>query len=91
MLELFKDWAGELDINGVHYTSINDVTSDLEQSFQQIHIVLYPKQKTSLKAAVNAVNGVSDARRVRITVKQYMTKKASPEFDFMEKWNHNNF
>lgn len=25
-----------------------------------------------------------------ITVKQYMTKKATPEFDFMEKWNHNN-
>ena len=26
----------------------------------------------------------------RITVRQYMTKPATPEFDFMERWNHNN-
>lgn len=25
----------------------------------------------------------------KITVKKYMTKKATPEFDFMANWNHN--
>lgn len=41
------------------------------------------------RIASNSVDDVKGETIHMITVKQYMTKPASPEFDFMSKWNNN--
>lgn len=83
MLEMLKNWEGAVTVNGIDYTSINAVDLTNFSGSNDIHIVLHPRRK-------NAVQSVSDAKTgaVRISVKKYMTQKASPEFDFMAKWNH---
>ena len=91
MLTMLKNWEGTVEVGGQEYSSINDVTSVVFNGAQTVHIILHPKQSTTNLNVVNRENSVSevaDAQQFRITVKQYMTKKASPEFDFMQKWNH---
>ena len=83
MIELLKDWKGELDINDKHYTSVQDATSDFKSVSDTIHIKLYTASK-------KATQSVSDSKEYRITVKRYMIEKATPGFDFMAKWNNNN-
>jgi len=84
MFTQLQNWTGSIDINGVHYDSVDALNSFKFDALTPIHIKLYPKQNVVVNEAVDAV------QEYRITVKQYMTKKASPEFDFMDKWNNNN-
>ena len=92
MLNQIKSvWAGELDINNTHFSSF---PSDLSDFKGQVHIKLYPKGKKSLespdmKSKVD-INEVESTGELKIRVKAYMTRKASPEFDFMAKWNNDN-
>lgn len=81
MINQLQNWTGSVDINGVHYDTIDAVKEIDFNGLDTIHIKLYPKQKMVVKEDCET--------KYRITVKQYMTKKATPEFDFMEKWNNN--
>lgn len=88
MLEkLLNDWKGEIEINDKYYTSVQDATSVFKTLSNDTHIFLHTANKNANKSAINTLN---DALQYRITVKKYMTEKAVPGFDFMQKWNHDN-
>lgn len=82
MIRQLADWKGRVSVNGVEYDSIREVpTLSLDNTTV---ITLFP-----VKTAKTPVKAVSDKVEHIITVKQYMTRPASPEFDFMTKWNNN--
>lgn len=87
MLTMLKEWKGDIEIDG---NKVSDILS-FKPSNSQIHIKLYPngyKANTSELDSKKAINQVECKTEYKITVKQYMTRKASPEFDFMAKWNN---
>lgn len=85
--ELLKDWKGELDINDKHYTSVEHVQIDFKTLSDDTHIFL---RSTNKNVNISAIDTLNDETQYKITVKAYMTRKASPEFDFMARWNHDN-
>lgn len=86
MLTLLKNWTGEIDIDDKHYTSIQDATSDFKRVSDTVHIKLHSRTQKLSKTTIDALENESD--EYKITVKRYMTEKASPSFDFMAKWNN---
>ncbi len=86
MLSLMKNWKGEVEVNGVHYNNISEVKISDLCNLDSVTIHLSSAVKKSLKSS-NSVLVSDDKKHYRITVKQYMTKPASPEFDFMTRWN----
>ena len=96
MLSQLLNWKGSVEINGVQYPNIQDATSHFKDITGVVNIKLYPASYKPEKVVGNASQGdnkqvASDnAGLYKIQVKQYMTKKGSPEFDFMTKWNNDN-
>lgn len=86
MYELLKDWKGEIQINDKHYTTVEVCVNEFKQLSPDTHILLHSVNKSKTQSVVT----VADAKiQYRVTVKKYMTEPASPEFDFMAKWNKN--
>lgn len=85
MITMLKDWKGQVEVNGQLYNSIQDVVN--KPSVGEIHIVLHTNAQKLVKNGDRAVQE-PDKKEYMIKVKQYMTRKASPEFDFMAKWNN---
>ena len=86
MLEkLLKDWKGELQIDDKHYTSVQDAVSVFKTLSDDSHIFLRTNVKNSTQTVTECDSATAE---YRITVKKYMTEKASPSFDFMAKWNN---
>ena len=89
MLSMLKNWKGSVVINGVEYENASQaILSTKLSDLADISIVLNSAQKHAQKRSETHVSDVSDVQQYRITVKQYMTKKASEDFDFMKKWNN---
>lgn len=88
---MLENWKGKVNINGVEYNTMREATDALDTPLNgNIHIVLKPNVVKAENKAENVAENVADApKEYRITVKQYMTKEATPEFDFMAKWNNN--
>ena len=84
VLSWLKDWNGVIEINGTTYENYSAIPSDLVLT-DNVVIVLHGKQNVSER---QRMNDSDDNIQYVLTVKQYMTKKATPEFDFMAKWNH---
>lgn len=84
VLSWLKDWNGVIEINGTTYENYSAIPSDLVLTDNMV-IVLHGKQNVSER---QRMNDSDDNIQYVLTVKQYMTKKATPEFDFMAKWNH---
>ena len=87
MISMLQEWQGQVEVNGQLYNSIRDVVN--KPSVGEIHIVLHTNSQKLVKNGDRAVQE-PDKKEYTIKVKQYMTKKASPEFDFMAKWNNDN-
>lgn len=96
-LEFLKGWQGAIIINGTEYPSYEAVPSDLAVQ-GSLNIQLRPVHKVAQKATVGLVEEpkkttetavFDENKQYRVRVKQYMTKPATPSFDFMAKWNHN--
>ena len=89
MLTLLKNWEGPLTINDTSYDSVADAPTALNG---QVRILLHPKTQTRQGErsgeSKQAIVTSDDVQQYRITVKAYMTKPATPEFDFMLKWNN---
>ena len=83
MISMLRNWPGSVEINGQKFESISKVPESVLTASSSLNIKLYPRMVQSVTEAV-------DKTEYKITVRRYMTKKATPEFDFMEKWNHNN-
>lgn len=87
MLTMLKEWKGDIEING---EKVDDL-SRFKPVSGQIHIKLLPKVKNENLTRNSALQThFKESTEYKITVKQYMTRKASPEFDFMAKWNNDN-
>lgn len=88
MLTMLKNWKGTVEINGTEYPNIEKAitTANLKDN-TQVCIKLLPKQKKqNLRTGSEKLD---DNKQVyRITVKKYMTQKATLQFDFMKKWNN---
>ena len=88
MLTLLKNWKGPVEINGTVYDSINAVNLANIKTLGEINIKLLHTEKIENKGNTSE-NRAVDVTEYQITVKRYMTQKASATFDFMEKWNNN--
>lgn len=70
----------EIDLSNFDFSKITTTTT----------IRLVPAQRTTSPVQTdNHVKAVNTTGEIKITVKPYMTKESTPEFDFMEKWNNN--
>lgn len=80
---MFENWKGKIEVNGVLYDNVSLV--DLTKFTGSLNIVLFPAETEREKISLD----VKPSENIRVTVKSYMTKKATPDFQFMEKWNNN--
>lgn len=87
--EVIKDWPGEVEIDGEKMTA-EEASSKIDfKTLQTIKsISLLTNTSKAIKTRSDAIQTCSD-NEVTITVKAYMTKCATPDFDFMAKWNNN--
>lgn len=85
MLSLLKDYKGKVEINGKIYDSISDAQKRFVTSSNTITIKLL---SNSRKEHTEQIRAELEHTIKKITVKQYMTRKATPEFDFMKVWNN---
>ena len=88
MLKMLQAWKGAVEVNGHRFDNISLITSDMLSS-GDVHIKLYPvdaKQQITTGKDVSEV--AVQSGELKITVKPYMTRKGSPDFDFMTKWNN---
>ncbi len=89
MLSMLSRWKGSVEINGVTYDSIDDAVKQANLSANDsVSIILHAQRKRAVNALRNASESESK-QQYRITVRPYMTKKGSPNFDFMIKMNNN--
>lgn len=84
--ELLKDWNGTIEIDGnscdVQNVSISRFNADT-------CMILRSANKKACKASQSVTDTLENVTQYKITVKAYMTRPATPEFDFMSKWNNN--
>ena len=85
MLSMLKDYKGNVEINGKKYDSISDALKRFKNTSDVITIKL-----SSNRSERHTEQTRADTTRVvkKITVKQYMTRQATPEFEFMKVWNN---
>ena len=85
--KLLKDWKGEIQIDDKHYTSVECCNFNFNTLSDDTHIILRSVDETANESAT--VSLTASEQQYRITVKKYMTLTATPDFDFMAKWNDN--
>ncbi len=90
MLTLLKNWSGAVEANGSTYENIEAFISSFKTDSNEIHIKLCPKNFKAEKQLGKALQTKEKPGETeyKIFVKQYMTKKSEPSFDFMAKWNN---
>lgn len=92
MITMLKKWQGNVVVNGQSYDTIASAISNFKPGSGPIRINLYPKRETAVKKQSDKPGDVIQTKEktdeVRITVKKYMTEKATQLFDFMAKWNN---
>lgn len=91
ILDQLRSWQGAVEINGTHYSSISEAEAVDLRTVSIVNIKLLSKRETRLESGGEAQTSVQSVHsaQYKITVKQYMTKQATPSFDFMKKWNNN--
>ena len=87
MLTMLKDYKGTIEINGEKYDSVKDAIKRFKSDCDTITIKLSSNNSESVKSSVRALKEHTEKK---ITVKQYMTRKATDEFNFMKQWNNDN-
>ena len=88
MLTALKDYKGKLEVNGKQFDTIQQARNAFKTFEGRMCIKLYANAKNVNKSELASKN--TDDTQYKITVRPYMTKKASPEFDFMAKFNNDN-
>lgn len=84
MVDFVKNWAGKVSINDTEYNNGTEIDGALD--FDTSTVIILNKQFESHSPQEN----IEDHEEYVVTVKQYMTKQATPDFDFMQRWNNNN-
>lgn len=90
MITMLKNWKGAVEVNGSTYNNVEELYRANLDLNGVISIKLYPPVQKAVNEAGNAnkVQNTEGKQEYRITVKKYMTEKATPQFDFMAKWNN---
>ena len=86
MLTMLKDVKGAVEINGTSYKNMADAIKRFKAQDDEIRIRLHATHADAVKTQSDALQSTVK----KITVKQYMTKKSTPDFDFMSKFNNDN-
>ena len=81
MIKQLMGWSGKVVVNGTEYENIGSVPNDIVATT----ITLLPK----VEYRRVKVEEVSDSTEHLITVKQWLTQPATPDFDYMERMNKN--
>ena len=81
MLTMLKDVKGEVIINGKKYDSVKTALKTFKSDSDTITI------KLSSNRAGHSITQNNAHKLKKITVKQYMTRRATPGFDFMKSMN----
>ena len=84
MLSMLKDYKGKVVINDTEYRNINDAIKRFKSDCDTITIKLSSNRTERNTEQMRALQSVSK----KITVKAYMTRKATDEFTFMREWNN---
>lgn len=94
MINQLKNWTGEIEINGNKFTSFTEALNfDFKTLSDDMTIKLLSQSNKTLNESNTSENHIvqnESETEYRIIVKPYMTKPATPEFDFMAQWNNNN-
>ena len=89
ILHELASWSGAVEINGVKFDNVSEAIHSTLDSVKDIHSIrLYSNKESVVQRTESVRNSISDVCEYVITVKQYMTKKSTPDFDFMAKWNN---
>ena len=89
ILHELTSWSGAVEINGVKFDNVSEAIHSALDSVKDIHSIrLYSNKENAVQRTESVRNSISDVCEYVITVKQYMTKKSTPDFDFMAKWNN---
>lgn len=86
MLTLLKDYKGKVIINGTEYSDIHEALKRFKAFNSNVHIQLLNNNTRVITTHSDAIQTMPKLKK--ITVKQYMTKKSSPGFDFMARMNN---
>lgn len=87
MFNLLKNHKGALEVNGTEYESVEAAFAALKSYQGKLTIVLNKTAQKLEKQATSTTEAVTEEAIYRIKVRQYMTRPATPEFDFHDKWN----
>lgn len=82
MVDFVGSWKGKIQINDSEYNNGSEIDGEL--MFDNSMVIILNKQFETSSPQEN----IEDDEEYVVTVKQYMTKQATPEFDFMKKWNN---
>lgn len=86
MLKLLKGLDGPILVNGIEFESVVTALHAFEGKGEHIVVKLNESVKIANKPPLNTNN----TTMYEISVKPYMTKPATPSFDFQDKWNNGN-
>ena len=89
MIQALQTWRGAVEVNGVMYDSILAFNQANLKLSGDVRVKLLPRREKANSERSTKPQTAVESDEVQITVKSYMTKPASPEFDFMAKWNNN--
>lgn len=82
MLSMLKDYKGAIEINGEKFKSVNDALKRFKSDSDIITIKLMSDNEERNTEQTRA------HKLKKITVKQYMTRQATDDFQFMKEWNN---
>jgi hypothetical protein len=82
------NWNKPLIVNGTQYQNSNEALQALQGFAGEIEIRINWKEPSSHQKPQDEPKKAHEPIIQRVSVKQYMTKPASPEFDFMDKFNN---
>lgn len=88
MITMMKNWSGRVIVNDKEYDSIEHARNDFKTFSDDMHIKLLSNSSKAISKQTS-VSELDSNVEYEIEVKKYMTQKATPEFDFMAKWNNN--
>jgi hypothetical protein len=87
MLELLKNYPGNLKVNGKEFENVLQAIQAFGEYQGRLVIELNTNTATPTQPPRQEVEEGKETEYI-IKVKQYMTRPASPSFDFMDKWNN---
>lgn len=82
-MSLIDTWEGKVEVNGTVYDNISAIPKPLVFTDSTVVTLYTDTKKSSETAEASTASG-----EYKVTVRAYMTKKATPSFDFMLKFNN---